>query len=56
MEGIIELELKKSCPLDDNIKQRWLAIEQMDNVFRYKLNVERSKVVPGKHNFYIEVW
>ncbi len=48
-------ELTMDNPIDDKLKQRWRSIEQMDNVFRYKLQVEEKKVLPGKYQFFVEV-
>lgn len=52
---IDELSLDKVNPIDDKLMERWLLIEQMDNVFRYKLHVEKQKIVPGKYQFFVEV-
>lgn len=52
---IDELILEKGNPIDDKLKERWTFIEQMDNVFRYKLYIEKQKIVPGKYQFFVEV-
>lgn len=52
---IEELCLDNVNPIDDKLKERWILIEQMDNVFRYKLHVEKQKIVAGKFQFFVEV-
>lgn len=52
---IDEVLLESGNSIDDEIKNRWMRIEQMDNVFRYKLNVEKQKILPGTYQFFVEV-
>lgn len=52
---IDELDLEKINPIDDKLKERWMLIEQMDGVFRYKLHIEKHKILPGEHQFFVEV-
>lgn len=54
-DGIDRLILVKENPIDDTLKERWISIEEMENTFRYKLNVEKRKVIPGKYQFFVEV-
>lgn len=39
----------------NELKQKWLKLQNTDNVFAYNLNIEKSKYLPGNGIFYMEV-
>lgn len=41
--------------LECHLVKRWLSLQNNPNAFRYKLNVQRQKVLPGKLNIYVQV-
>lgn len=41
--------------LEDILKQRWLELQDIPNVFRYKLNVQKQKILNGKLKFVAQV-
>lgn len=47
-----EYELYKLKPI---IQEEWLRLQDTPNVFRFKLNIRKSKILPGKFKFIVEV-
>lgn len=41
--------------LHDELTRRWLELEHIPNVFRYKLNVCKQKILKGNFNYFVEV-
>ncbi|KAJ6638106.1 GDP-D-glucose phosphorylase 1 [Pseudolycoriella hygida] len=54
LEIVELLILEEVNAIEEKIKQRWTSIEEVENVFRYKLNVEKRKIIPGKFRFFVE--
>lgn len=43
--------------LIDELKSKWHKCEaEHQEVFRYKLNVAKDKVIEGNFKFYVQVW
>ena len=40
--------------LDSIIQKKW-EIAENNNVFRYKLNIEKSKILEGQYKFFVQV-
>lgn len=58
MEQLMEIDripLTEGESISDVLKKRWNCIETMDNIFRYKLNVEKYKILAGKFHLFVEV-
>lgn len=41
--------------LEKQLTERWLELEKNSNAFRYKLNVQKQKILDGKLNFLLTV-
>lgn len=41
--------------IKSELKKRWTACESIPNVFRYKLNVRKQKIVEGNFGFFAQV-
>lgn len=39
----------------NQIEQRWTELEKNSNAFRYKLNVQKQKILDGNLNFLVQV-
>lgn len=45
-------DLKK---LKTEITENWMKLQDAPGVFRYKLNVQKQKILPGDYKFVVEV-
>lgn len=41
--------------LEKLLTERWLELERNSNAFRYKLNVQKQKILDGKLHFIVPV-
>lgn len=41
--------------LKEEIMAKWQHLEDIPGVFRYKMNVRKQKVLPGRFKFVVEV-
>uniref|UniRef100_A0A1I8PXV9 GDP-D-glucose phosphorylase 1 n=1 Tax=Stomoxys calcitrans TaxID=35570 RepID=A0A1I8PXV9_STOCA len=46
--NLIKLQLNE-------LKQKWQQLQDLPNIFAYRLNVSKSRYLPGKHKFYAEL-
>lgn len=45
----------ESQELKNELMSRWTRLESTPGVFRYKLNVQKQKVLPGDYKFVVQV-
>ncbi|KAG4073860.1 hypothetical protein HA402_014065 [Bradysia odoriphaga] len=56
--SIRKIEIANQCELHQLrpiIKDEWLRLQDTPNVFRFKLNIQKTKILPGKFNFIVEL-
>lgn len=41
--------------LKDEITENWLKLQNTSSLFRYKLNIQKQKILPGNYKFVVEV-
>lgn len=49
------IELGDYQNIRNELCRRWTALESVPNIFRYKLNVRRQKVLEGRYGFFVQV-
>lgn len=55
MDPFTVLDLDDYQNIKNELTWRWLSLEKIPNIFRYKLNVRQQKILDGRFGFFVQV-